>query len=60
MNKPTPEWVETITLIYNILEDLCRNSTNYNLYLENRMVELRTIIDDLHTPIKKGEEDEEI
>jgi len=46
---------EALTLIYDILVDLCKESVNYNQCRENRMIELRQIIDDLHTPPTKEE-----
>ena len=41
------EIIEAIKLIHDILHDLARNSTNYSQFIENRMIELRQIIDEL-------------
>ena len=46
--------IEALTLIHDILADLQHRPPFFPAYAENRMIELRQIIDDLHTcPHKK-------
>lgn len=48
---------EILIKIYDILAELCRDVSNHNQYLANRMEELRQMIDGLLTePLPKKEE----